>query len=98
MVRLPLPPGCLRTLSGDDERYVSAYLSKHPGFYLTGDGGQRDSDGYLHVMGRIDDVINVAGHRLSTGAIEQVLASHAGAAQDPVRQDPAQDHAWHRCR
>jgi len=84
VVRLPLPPGCLPTLWGDDERYISAYLSKHPGFYVTGDGGQCDADGYLHVMGRIDDVINVAGHRLSTGAIEQVLASHPAVAECAV--------------
>jgi propionyl-CoA synthetase len=67
VVRLPLPPGCLPTLWGDDERFVSSYLAQHPGFYTTGDGGYRDADGYLYVMGRVDDVINVAGHRLSTG-------------------------------
>src|SRR5438874_10515131 len=83
-VRLPLPPGCLPTLWGDDERYVESYLSRHPGFYTTGDGGYRDADGYLYVMGRIDDVINVAGHRLSTGAIEQVLASHPAVAECAV--------------
>ena len=159
VVRLPLPPGCLPTLWHDDERYVASYLSAHPGYYNTGDGGYRDSDGYVYVMGRIDDVINVAGHRLSTGQMEEVLASHpavaecavigvhddtkgqvprgfvvlkAGvgtepgvlsaelvaadqgpdrgggraapgrrgdrAAQDPVREDPAQDHAGHRRR
>jgi propionyl-CoA synthetase len=84
VVRLPLPPGCLPTLWGDDERYVSSYLTRHPGCYITGDGGNRDADGYLHVMGRIDDVINVAGHRLSTGAIEQVLASHPAVAECAV--------------
>src|SRR5947208_6121004 len=83
-VRLPLPPGCLPTLWGDDERYVESYLSRHPGFYTTGDGGYRDADGYLFVMGRIDDVINVAGHRLSTGAIEQVVASHPAVAECAV--------------
>ncbi len=83
-VRLPLPPGCLPTLWQDDERFVDSYLSTHPGFYTTGDGGYRDADGYLYVMGRIDDVINVAGHRLSTGAMEQVLASHPAVAECAV--------------
>ena len=84
VVRLPLPPGCLPTLWGDDERFVSSYLSQHPGFYTSGDGGYRDGDGYLYVMGRIDDVINVAGHRLSTGQMEEVLASHPAVAECAV--------------
>jgi propionyl-CoA synthetase len=84
VVRLPLPPGCLPTLWGDDERFVESYLTRHPGYYTTGDGGYRDDDGYLYVMGRIDDVINVAGHRLSTGAMEQVLASHPAVAECAV--------------
>jgi propionyl-CoA synthetase len=83
-VRLPLPPGCLPTLWGDDERFAGSYLSQHPGFYTTGDGGYRDGDGYLYVMGRIDDVINVAGHRLSTGQMEEVLASHPAVAECAV--------------
>jgi propionyl-CoA synthetase len=83
-VKLPLPPGCLPTLWGDDERYVASYLSQHPGFYTTGDGGYRDGDGYLYVMGRVDDVINVAGHRLSTGQMEEVLASHPAVAECAV--------------
>ncbi len=83
-VRLPLPPGCLPTLWHDDERFVGSYLSAHPGFYTTGDGGYRDGDGYLYVMGRIDDVINVAGHRLSTGQMEEVLASHPAVAECAV--------------
>ena len=74
MVKLPLPPGALPTLWRDDERFVASYLSRYPGYYLTGDGGHMDDDGYLFVMGRTDDVINVAGHRLSTGAMEEVLA------------------------
>ncbi|MGX6606817.1 propionyl-CoA synthetase [Micromonosporaceae bacterium Da 78-11] len=89
---LPLPPGCLPTLWGDDERYVRSYLSAFPGNYLTGDGGRFDQDGYLYVMGRTDDVINVAGHRLSTGAMEEVLAAHPAVAEcavigvhDPVK-------------
>jgi propionyl-CoA synthetase len=84
VVRLPLPPGCLPTLWHDDERFVESYLTQHPGFYITGDGGYRDEDGYLYVMGRIDDVINVAGHRLSTGEMEAVLASHPAVAESAV--------------
>jgi len=83
-IRLPLPPGCLTTLWGDDDRFVSSYLSQFPGSYLTGDGGHLDADGYLFVMGRIDDVINVAGHRLSTGGMEEVLAAHQAVAECAV--------------
>jgi propionyl-CoA synthetase len=84
VIRLPLPPGCLPTLWGDDERFVASYLSAFPGCYLTGDGGRFDADGYLYVMGRTDDVINVAGHRLSTGAMEEVLAAHPAVAECAV--------------
>ena len=159
VVRLPMPPGSLPTLWNDDERFLSSYMAAFDGYYLTGDGGRIDDDGYVFVMGRTDDVINVAGHRLSTGGMEEVLASHpdvaecavigvadplkgqiprgfvvlkagverdaraaagragaagarpgrrggraagrgrrAGAAEDPLRQDPAQDHARHRRR
>ena len=83
-LRLPLPPGTLSTLWGDDARFEASYLCEHPGYYLTGDGGYLDEDGYLFVMGRIDDVINVAGHRLSTGAIEAVLAAHPAVAECAV--------------
>lgn len=83
-IRLPLPPGTLPTLWGDDARFEASYLCEHPGFYLTGDGGYLDDDGYLFVMGRIDDVINVAGHRLSTGVIEAVIASHPAVAECAV--------------
>jgi len=83
-IGLPLPPGTLPTLWGDDDRYEASYLCEHPGYYLTGDGGYLDEDGYLFVMGRIDDVINVAGHRLSTGAIEAVLAAHPAVAECAV--------------
>ncbi len=83
-IRLPLPPGTLPTLWGDDERYVAGYLSAFPGWYLTGDGGYKDADGYLYVMGRTDDVINVAGHRLSTGSMEAVLAQHPAVAECAV--------------
>ncbi|MGZ5379384.1 MAG: AMP-binding protein, partial [Mycobacterium sp.] len=83
-IALPLPPGTLPTLWGDDDRYEASYLCEHPGYYLTGDGGFLDQDGYLFVMGRIDDVINVAGHRLSTGSIEAVLATHPAVAECAV--------------
>jgi propionyl-CoA synthetase len=83
-IELPLPPGCLPTLWHDDERFVQSYLTAFPGHYTTGDGGYVDEDGYLYVMGRIDDVINVAGHRLSTGAMEEVLATHPDVAECAV--------------
>jgi propionyl-CoA synthetase len=83
-LRLPLPPGTLPTLWGDDERYVASYLSAHEGHYLSGDGGYVDEDGYLFVMGRTDDVINVAGHRLSTGSMEAVIAQHPAVAECAV--------------
>jgi propionyl-CoA synthetase len=83
-IKLPLPPGSLPTLWGDDARYIEAYLSRYDGYYLTGDSGYLDEDGYLFVMGRTDDVINVAGHRLSTGSIEAVLASHPAVAECAV--------------
>jgi propionyl-CoA synthetase len=83
-IRLPLPPGTLPTLWGDDERYRTGYLERYPGYYLTGDGGYFDEDGYLFIMGRIDDVIIVAGHNLSTGSIEQALAGHPDIAECAV--------------
>ncbi|GAA1752820.1 propionyl-CoA synthetase [Kocuria aegyptia] len=83
-LRLPLPPGTLSTLWGDDRRFVDSYLSAFPGYYATGDSGHVDEDGYVYVMGRTDDVINVSGHRLSTGAMEQVLASHPAVAECAV--------------
>lgn len=83
-IRLPLPPGTLPTLWGDDARFESSYLREHPGYYLTGDGGYFDAQGYLFVMGRTDDVINVAGHRLSTGTLEAVLAAHPAVAECAV--------------
>jgi propionyl-CoA synthetase len=84
VVKLPMPPGALSTLWNDDERFVSSYMSAFDGYYLTGDGGRIDSDGYVYVMGRTDDVINVAGHRLSTGGMEEVLASHPDVAECAV--------------
>jgi propionyl-CoA synthetase len=83
-IRLPLPPGTLPTLWHDDDRYVSSYLAAYPGYYLTGDGGYVDADGYLFVMGRTDDVLNVAGHRLSTGSMEAALAGHEAVAECAV--------------
>ena len=83
-IKLPMPPGTLPTLWRDDERYVSGYLAAHDGYYLTGDGGYFDQDGYLYVMGRTDDVLNVAGHRLSTGSLEAALAGHPSVAECAV--------------
>ena len=83
-VELPLPPGTLATLWGDDERFVSSYLSAFPGFYATGDSGYIDENGYVYVMGRTDDVINVSGHRLSTGQMEQIVAAHPDVAECAV--------------
>src|SRR5690349_278526 len=80
-VKLPLPPGCLPTLWGDHETYHRSYLETYPGYYLTGDSGYKDSDGYFYIMGRTDDIINIAGHRLSTGEIEGVVASHPAVAE-----------------
>jgi propionyl-CoA synthetase len=84
VVRLPLPPGALPTLWNDDARFVGSYLSAYDGYYLTGDSGHIDEDGYVYVMGRTDDVINVAGHRLSTGSMEEVLATHPDVAECAV--------------
>ncbi|MFR9806390.1 propionyl-CoA synthetase [Pseudonocardia sp. RS010] len=84
VARLPLPPGAFPTLWNDDERFVRSYMSAFEGYYLTGDGGRIDDDGYVFVMGRTDDVINVAGHRLSTGGMEEVLASHPDVAECAV--------------
>jgi propionyl-CoA synthetase len=83
-IRLPLPPGALLGVWGSEERYASAYLTAFPGFYATGDSGHFDADGYLYVMGRTDDVINVAGHRLSTGSLEEVLTLHPAVAECAV--------------
>jgi propionyl-CoA synthetase len=84
VIKLPLPPGCLQTLWDDDERFRESYMSRYEGYYLTGDGGYLDEDGYLFVMGRTDDVINVAGHRLSTGSMEEVLSGHPDVAECAV--------------
>lgn len=83
-VKLPLPPGCLPTLWAAEDRFHKSYLSQFPGYYETGDAGYVDADGYLYIMARTDDVINVAGHRLSTGAMEEVLASHPDVAECAV--------------
>ena len=84
VIRLPLPPGCLPTLWNNEEGYERAYLARYPGYYLTADAGYKDDDGYLWIMSRTDDVINVAGHRLSTGSMEEVLASHPDIAECAV--------------
>jgi propionyl-CoA synthetase len=80
-LKLPLPPGCLTSIWGNDERFVDGYLRTFDGYYASGDGGYLDEDGYLFVMGRTDDVINVAGHRLSTGEMEQIVAAHPAVAE-----------------
>ena len=84
MIRTPLPPGTLTTLWGRDDAYVESYMSAVQGYYLTGDGGHFDDEGYLFVMGRVDDVINVAGHRLSTGEMEEIIAAHPDVAECAV--------------
>ncbi|MEY3607163.1 MAG: hypothetical protein RL289_1343 [Actinomycetota bacterium] len=83
-ITLPLPPGTLPTLWGDDQRYIDSYLTVFPGMYASGDGGYIDEDGYVYIMGRTDDVINVAGHRLSTGSLEAVVATHELVAECAV--------------
>jgi propionyl-CoA synthetase len=83
-IKLPLAPGCLPTLWGNDQRFIDAYLTEHEGYYTTGDAGYKDADGYLWIMSRTDDVINVAGHRLSTGAIEEALSGHDDVAECAV--------------
>jgi propionyl-CoA synthetase len=84
VIRLPLPPGCLPTLWNADDRFRDSYLAPYPGYYNTSDAGYLDKDGYVWVMGRTDDIINVAGHRLSTGGMEEVLASHPAVAECAV--------------
>jgi propionyl-CoA synthetase len=84
VIHLPLPPSCLLTLWNDDERFKQSYLSQYPGYYLTGDEGVKDEDGYIFVMGRTDDVINVAGHRFSTGEMEELIAGHPAVAECAV--------------
>lgn len=83
-IKLPLPPSCLNAIWGDRARFQEAYLDQFPGYYFSGDGGYFDEDGYLFVMGRVDDVINVAGHRLSTGDLEEVIAKHESVAECAV--------------
>jgi propionyl-CoA synthetase len=84
VIKLPLPPACLPTLWNQDERMKDSYLVEFPGYYKTADAGYVDADGYVYVMGRTDDIINVAGHRLSTGGMEEVLSSHKDVAECAV--------------
>lgn len=84
VIKLPMPPGCLPTLWNQDERFKETYLTEFPGYYKTSDAGYKDEDGYVFVMGRTDDIINVAGHRLSTGGMEEILASHPDVAECAV--------------
>ena len=83
-VRLPLPPGNLLNIWGNPERFKAGYLERFPGYYFSGDGGYKDSDGYVYITGRVDDVINVAGHRLSTAEMEEIVASHPSVAECAV--------------
>jgi propionyl-CoA synthetase len=90
VIQLPLPPGTLQTIYNDDERYRQEYLTKHPGYYDTGDAAYKDDDGFVYIMGRTDDVINTAGHRLSTGAMEEILMEHPNVSECaviPVKDD-----------
>jgi propionyl-CoA synthetase len=84
VIKLPLPPACLPTLWQNDARFKESYLAEFPGYYKTADAGFKDADGYLFIMGRTDDIINVAGHRLSTGGMEEVLAAHPDVAECAV--------------
>lgn len=84
VVKLPLPPGTLTTLWKNEERFIKSYMSKFPGYYETSDGGYMDEDDYVYVMGRMDDVINIAGHRLSTGAMEEIISNHPDVAECAV--------------
>ncbi|MNN27684.1 Acetyl-coenzyme A synthetase [compost metagenome] len=84
VIALPLPPGCAQTLWNDHPRYLQSYLRAFPGYYHTGDGGYIDEDGFVYIMGRTDDVINVSGHRLSTGEMEELLALHEAVAECAV--------------
>ena len=83
-VKLPLPPGTLSNLWGNPERFKSGYLDRFPGYYFSGDGGYKDEDGYVFITGRVDDIINVAGHRLSTAEMEEIVASHQSVAECAV--------------
>jgi propionyl-CoA synthetase len=84
VIKLPLPPGTLASLWRNEERFKKSYMETFPGYYETSDGGYMDEDGYVYVMGRMDDVINIAGHRLSTGAMEEVVATHQDVAECAV--------------
>src|SRR5207237_3550704 len=84
LIKLPVPPGTFLTLWNNDEGFLKSYLTAYPGYYKTADAGYMDDDGYVYVMGRTDDIINVAGHRLSTGGIEEVLSGHQDVAECAV--------------
>jgi propionyl-CoA synthetase len=84
VVKLPLPPGTLLNLWKDNTRFRTGYLEQFPGYYFSGDGGYKDEDDYIYITGRVDDVINVAGHRLSTAEMEEVVASHQSVAECAV--------------
>ena len=83
-MKLPLPPGCLLDVWQNTQRFISGYLEKFPGYYFSGDGGYKYEDGYVFITGRVDDIINVAGHRLSTAEMEEIVASHPAIAECAV--------------
>lgn len=84
VIKLPLPPAFMLTLWGNDKAFIDKYLSDTPGYYTTGDAGMIDKNGYLHIMTRMDDVINTAGHRISTGRLEEVLNNHGSIVESAV--------------
>lgn len=84
VIKLPLPPAFMLTLWGNDEKFIEKYLADTPGYYTTGDAGKIDKNGYLHIMTRTDDVINTAGHRISTGRLEEVINEHESVVESAV--------------
>ena len=84
MIKLPLSPSFMKTLWGNDEAFITKYLADTPGYYTTGDAGHIDENGYVHIMTRMDDVINTAGHRISTGRLEEVINEHGEVAESAV--------------
>lgn len=84
VIKLPMPPSFMTTLWGNDQAFITKYLSDTPGYYTTGDAGLIDENGYLHIMTRVDDVINTAGHRLSTGRLEEVINEHPSVVESAV--------------
>jgi len=84
VIKLPMPPAFMKTLWGNDQAFIDKYLTETPGYYTTGDAGIKDAEGYVHIMTRVDDVINVAGHRISTGRLEEVINEHESIVESAV--------------